>query len=202
MLKYLLTLFLAGVVLMPANAENSDSNQHVAIFAGGCFWCEEQVFEKHDGIISVISGYTGGHIKNPTYEQVSDGGTGHLEGVKVIFDPSKITYEKLLDLFWHNVDPFDPLGQFCDKGSSYKAVIFYSDDTQKKLADESKKKWEEHFKKPIVTEIRQTTEFYPAEDYHQDYATKNPLRYSFYRRGCGRDARLEEIWGKSDSEHK
>lgn len=197
MMRYLASIFLLGVISMTTYAQNNDSKEQVAIFAGGCFWCEEQVFEKHEGVISVISGYTGGNVKNPTYEQVSDGGTGHLEGVKVVFDPDKITYEKLLDLFWHNVDPFDPLGQFCDKGTSYKAVIFYSDENQKKLADASKKKWEEHFKKPIVTEIKAASEFYPAEDYHQDYATKNPLRYSFYRRGCGRDARLEEIWGKS-----
>lgn len=183
------------------SAHSESENQKVAIFAGGCFWCEEQVYEKQPGVISVISGYTGGTLKNPTYEQVSEGGTGHLEGVKVTYDPTKITYEKLLDLYWHNIDPFDPLGQFCDKGTSYKAVIFYTGDEQKKLAVESKTKLEEQFKKKITTEIVAASEFYPAEDYHQDYATKNPLRYGFYRRSCGRDARLEEVWGKPEKKH-
>lgn len=195
-MKFISGLFLIGVLAMSAHGEGKD--QKVAIFAGGCFWCEEEVFEKVPGVISVMSGYTGGHLKNPTYEQVSAGGTGHLEAVQVTYDPSKITYEKLLDLFWHNVDPFDTLGQFCDKGSSYKAVIFYSGDEQKKLAESSKKKLEEQFKKPISTEIRAASEFYPAEEYHQKYAEKNPLRYSFYRRSCGRDARLGEVWGKKD----
>lgn len=177
-------------------------NQEIAIFAGGCFWCEEQVFEKMPGVLSVVSGYTGGTTKNPTYESVSNGGTGHLESVKIIFDPSKVTYEELLMNFWYNVDPFDPLGQFCDKGNSYKAAIFYSNDTQKKLAEDSKKQLEERFKKTIVTQILPATEFYLAEEYHQDYAEKNPLRYGFYRGSCGRDERLNEVWGKDSGAHK
>jgi peptide-methionine (S)-S-oxide reductase len=205
-------LFLAfcflGALTMSAHASDSKppeaTGPAVAIFAGGCFWCEEEVYEKMPGVISVISGYTGGSLKDPTYEQVSAGGTGHVESVQVTYDPSQITYEKLLDLFWHNIDPFDPFGQFCDRGGSYKAVIFYSTPEQKTLAEASKARLEKKFKKrkdsrfhkPITTEIRAATKFYPAEDYHQKYAEKNPIRYSFYRGSCGRDGRLEEIWGK------
>ncbi len=175
--------------------------QEVAIFAGGCFWCVEDVFEKMPGILSVVSGYTGGSVKDPTYEAVSNGGTGHYEAVQVTFDPSKVSYKDLLPIFWHNIDPFDPLGQFCDKGNSYKAVIFYSNDTQKKLAEASKSELEQRFQKPIVTQIIAASTFYPAEDYHQDYASKNPLRYSFYRGRCGRDERLQEIWGDDAKKH-
>lgn len=191
------------------SASASDNKTNTAIFAGGCFWCEEQVYEKLPGVIKVLSGYTGGTKAKPTYEEVSAGGTGHVEAVQVTYDPSKVTYEQLLEKFWHNIDPFDPFGQFCDRGGSYKAVIFYTTPEQQKIAEESKKKLETQFMrspntalhKPITTEIRAATEFYPAEDYHQDYADKNPLRYSFYRRSCGRDARLEEVWGKSESTH-
>jgi len=171
-------------------------NIQTAIFAGGCFWCEEQVFEKLPGVISVHSGYTGGHVENPTYEQVCEGNTGHLEAVKILFNPTKITYDDLLLQFWYNVDPFDPWGQFCDKGDSYKAAIFYSDDEQKQKAETSKQKLEAEFNQSILTEIRAASPFYPAEQYHQQYSEKNPLRYGLYRRSCGRDARLDEIWGK------
>jgi peptide-methionine (S)-S-oxide reductase len=188
---------------MSTRAEESNTqSQQVAIFAGGCFWCEEEVFEKMPGIISVLSGYTGGTVKNPTYEQVSAGGTGHTESVKVTFDPSKITYQQLLDLYWRNVDPFDQFGQFCDRGSSYKAVIFYTGDEQKKLAEDSKAKMEEQLKQKITTDIRAASEFYPAEEYHQKYAEKNPIRYKYYRTSCGRDSRLATVWGKKPEEKK
>jgi len=168
-----------------------------ATFAGGCFWCMEPPFDKLDGVISTTSGYTGGSKKDPTYEEVSDGGTGHAESVEVVYDPSRISYEKLLDVFWHNVDPTTPDRQFCDKGRQYRTAIFYHDDTQKRLAEESKAALERAGKLPgpIVTEIVAAGPFWPAEEYHQDYYKKNPVRYRYYRYGCGRDARLRELWG-------
>lgn len=167
-----------------------------AIFAGGCFWCMEKPFDKLDGVISTVSGYTGGNVPNPTYEQVSSGGTGHTEAMQVTYDPAKIAYEDLLPVFWRNIDPFDDGGQFCDRGSQYRSGIFYQDEEQKRLAEESKAKYEEMLGQTIVTEITPASTFYPAEDYHQDYYDKNPVRYKFYRWNCGRDQRLEEIWGE------
>jgi peptide-methionine (S)-S-oxide reductase len=169
-----------------------------AIFAGGCFWCEETAFEGLPGVLSVVSGYTGGHEKNPTYEQVSSGGTGHAESVEVTYDPSKTSYEKLLEVFWHNVDPFQKNGQFCDHGTQYRSAIFYRDEAQRKAAEESKRRLEEQerFKGKIATQIVAASTFYPAEEYHQDFYKKNPVRYHEYRMGCGRDARLKEIWGE------
>ncbi len=174
-----------------------------AIFAGGCFWCEETAFEGLPGVISVTSGFDGGQVKNPTYEQVSAGGTGHAESVEVVFDPSKTSYEKLLEVFWHNVDPFDAGGQFCDRGSQYRSAIFYQGDAQKAAAEESKRKLEEQprFKGKIVTQIVPAGPFYPAEEYHQDFYKKNPIRYNSYRLGCGRDARLKQIWGAAAGGH-
>jgi peptide-methionine (S)-S-oxide reductase len=169
-----------------------------AIFAGGCFWCEETAFEGLPGVISVTSGYTGGQKKNPTYEEVSAGGTGHAESVEVVFDPAKTTYERLLEVFWHNVDPFQKDAQFCDHGTQYRSAIFYNGEAQRKAAEESKRKLEEQprFKGKIVTQIVAASTFYPAEEYHQDFYKKNPVRYHAYRAGCGRDARLKEIWGE------
>jgi peptide-methionine (S)-S-oxide reductase len=146
-------------------------------------------------VISTISGYTGGTKKNPTYEEVSAGTTGHAEAVQITYDPAKISYEKLLDVFWHNIDPLTANAQFCDSGSQYRSAIFYHDETQKNLAEASKKRLQSRFKEPIVTEIVRATEFYPAEDYHQDYYKKNPIRYKIYRYGCGRDQRLQKLWG-------
>ena len=170
-----------------------------AIFAGGCFWCEETAFEGVPGVISVTSGYTGGQKKNPTYEEVSSGGTGHAESVEVVYDPAKISYEKLLDIFWRNVDPFQANAQFCDHGDQYRSAIFYRDEAQKKAADESKRKLEQEarFRGKIVTQIVPASTFYPAEEYHQDFYKKNPVRYHMYRTGCGRDARLKAIWGEA-----
>ncbi|MDQ2869614.1 MAG: peptide-methionine (S)-S-oxide reductase MsrA [Acidobacteriota bacterium] len=175
-----------------------------AVFAGGCFWCEETAFEGVPGVLSVTSGYTGGQKKNPTYEEVSAGGTGHAESVEVAFDPAKITYEKLLEIFWHNVDPLQANAQFCDHGSQYRSAIFYSDDAQRRAAEESKRKLEEEsrFKGKIVTQIVQASTFYPAEQYHQDFYKKNPVRYHQYREGCGRDARLKQLWGEAAGGHK
>ena len=168
-----------------------------ADFAGGCFWCMEHPFDELEGVISVMPGYTGGHKKNPTYEEVSSGVTGHAESVEVVYDPEKISYAKLLDVFWHNIDPTTANRQFCDVGTQYRSAIFYHNETQKRLAEESKKALEEsrQIKGKIVTEIVPASEFYPAEEYHQKYYVKNPIRYKFYRFNCGRDQRLREIWG-------
>jgi peptide-methionine (S)-S-oxide reductase len=170
-----------------------------ATFAGGCFWCMEEVYEKVDGVVSVVSGYTGGHLSNPTYEQVSAGGTGHTESVEVTFDPTKVTYQRLLEVFWRNVDPTTPNAQFCDHGNQYRTAIFYHDEEQRRLVDESKRAVESSkpFSQPIVTEIGPVSVFFSAEDYHQDFYKKNPVRYKFYKWNCGRSQRLEELWGKS-----
>jgi peptide-methionine (S)-S-oxide reductase len=169
-----------------------------ATFAGGCFWCMEPPFDKTDGVLSTTSGYTGGTKQNPTYEEVSAGGTGHAESIEVVYDPSRVSYDKLLDVYWHNVDPLTPNAQFCDHGNQYRTAIFYHDDEQKRIAEKSKKDLEAsgRFKQPIVTEIVPAGQFWPAEDYHQDYYEKNPVRYHYYRYRCGRDQRLEELWGK------
>jgi peptide-methionine (S)-S-oxide reductase len=174
-----------------------------AIFAGGCFWCEETAFEDVPGVVAVISGYTGGRVANPTYEQVSAGVTGHAESVQVVYDPDKISYEKLLDIFWHNVDPLQANAQFCDHGNQYRSAIFYRDPAQQKAAEASKATLEREprFKGKIVTEIVPATAFYRAEEYHQDFYKKNPVRYYSYRTGCGRDARLKELWGAAAGGH-
>ena len=170
-----------------------------AIFAGGCFWCVEEAFEKVPGVKGAVSGYIGGTVANPTYQQVSGGATGHAEAVQVTYDPGKVTYKQLVDWFWRNIDPLDAAGQFCDKGSEYRSAIFYSGDAQKKIAEDSKQALQAsgRFKQPIVTEITAAGPFYLAEDYHQDYYKKNEKRYQFYKFGCGRVQRLEQIWGKA-----
>jgi peptide-methionine (S)-S-oxide reductase len=169
-----------------------------ATFAGGCFWCMVHPFDQLPGVVSVTSGYTGGTKKNPTYEEVSSGETGHAESVDVVYDPAKIGYEKLLDVYWHNVDPLAKDRQFCDVGTQYRSAIFFHDETQKRLAEASKAEVQKRFKQPIATQIVAASTFYPAEDYHQDFYKKNPIRYRFYRTGCGRDWRLEELWGTSE----
>jgi len=169
----------------------------VATFAGGCFWCMEPPYDKLDGVISTTSGYMGGTVKNPTYEEVSSGGTGHAEVVQVTYDPNKVSYQKLLEVFWHNVDPTVKDRQFCDIGNQYRTAIFVHTDEQRRLAENSKAllAMTKPFKDPIVTPVVTATEFWPAEEYHQDYYVKNPLRYNYYRTGCGRDARLKALWG-------
>lgn len=179
-------------------AQASAGKTEKAIFAGGCFWCMEAPFEKLPGVISVVSGYTGGAKKNPTYEEVSSGGTGHAEAIEITFDPDTISYEKLLNVFWMNIDPTVADRQFVDVGYQYRAAVFYLDDAQKRLAEVSREKLQKsgRFTQPIVTEIRQASVFYPAEEYHQDYYKKNPIRYKYYRNGSGRDQFLDSVWGK------
>jgi peptide-methionine (S)-S-oxide reductase len=168
-----------------------------ATFAGGCFWCMEQPFERLPGVISVVSGYTGGREKDPTYNQVSSGGTGHVEAVEIIYDPKAVTYEQLLEVFWHNVDPTTAAGQFCDIGAQYRTAIFVHDDAQRRQAEASKLRIEtdKPFKGPVLTEVLSAAPFYEAEDYHQDYYRRNPIRYRIYRANCGRDRRLKDLWG-------
>ena len=199
-------LALCASLLLTAIAANAQTTKPAAgaatakaIFAGGCFWCMEHPFDVLPGVVSTTSGYIGGQKKNPTYEEVSSGRTGHTEAVQVVYDPKKVTYEKLLDVFWHNIDPTVKDQQFCDHGSQYRSGIFYTDDEQKRLAEASKAALDRNkpFSAAIVTEITRASEFYPAEDYHQDFYLKNPLRYKYYRSGCGRDARLQQLWGKA-----
>jgi methionine-S-sulfoxide reductase len=172
-----------------------------AIFAGGCFWCMEPPFDRLPGVISTTSGYTGGSKVQPSYEEVSAGGTGHAEAVEIVFDPQLVSYEQLLDAFWRNIDPTDGGGQFVDRGNQYRSAIFYLDETQRRQAEASKADLAGSgtFKRPIVTEIVAATAFYPAEEYHQDYYQKNPLRYKFYRFNSGRDQFLDQVWGKERS---
>ena len=170
-----------------------------ATFAGGCFWCVETAFEGLSGVTAVISGYTGGSQTNPTYEEVSSGRTGHLESVEITYDPKRITYAQLLEIFWHNIDPTQAYGQFCDHGTQYRSAIFYHDAAQKQLAEASKRTLESRprrFKGAFVTSIVPASRFWPAEEYHQDFYRKDPVRYESYRTGCGRDRRLTELWGK------
>jgi peptide-methionine (S)-S-oxide reductase len=191
--------FLAVLAAGAASAQTAPPATAKATFAGGCFWCVEADFDKVDGVISTTSGYIGGKVANPTYQQVARGGTGHAEAVEILYDPAKVSYEKLLNVFWRNIDPFVRDKQFCDSGDMYRTAIFVHDAEQLKLAEKSKKDLETsgRFDLPIQTEIVLATTFYPAEDYHQDFYEKNPSKYSFYRWNCGRDQRLEEIWGKA-----
>ncbi|KFE70649.1 peptide-methionine (S)-S-oxide reductase MsrA [Hyalangium minutum] len=186
-----------------APAKKEEPKQATALFAGGCFWSMESAFDKLPGVISATSGYTGGTKANPTYDEVSSDSTGHAEAVQIVYDPSKVTYAQLLQVYWHNVDPLTPNAQFCDHGSQYRSAIFFQDAEQQRLAEESKRQLEAsgRFKKPIVTQLVAASTFYPAEDYHQDYAQKNPVRYRYYRSGCGRDARLKELWGDDAPKH-
>jgi peptide-methionine (S)-S-oxide reductase len=172
-----------------------------ATFAGGCFWCMEPPFEKIRGVASVTSGYTGGEKVDPTYEEVSAGRTGHAEAVEILYDPAKVTYAQLLDVFWHNVDPTQADGQFCDHGRQYRTAIYPHDAEQKRLAEESKQQVLAKLQKPVVTEIVPAARFYPAEEYHQDFYKRNPVRYYTYRAGCGRDRRLKQLWGADAGAH-
>ena len=191
----LLVLFVSGLAASPLAAASTSAK---AYFAGGCFWCMEEAFEKVSGVIAAVSGYMGGTVPNPTYEQVSAGKTGHAESVEVTYDPSKVSYPQLLDAFWRNVDPVTANAQFCDHGNQYRAAIFPSTPEEQRLAEESRKALQDskRFPLPIVTQIAQASTFYPAEEYHQDFYKKNPVRYKFYKFNCGRTQRLEEVWGK------
>jgi peptide-methionine (S)-S-oxide reductase len=183
------------VIAVPAAAGDAGH----ATFAGGCFWCLEADFEKVGGVLTVTSGYTGGTAEDPTYKQVSSGRTGHTEAIRVVFDPAVVTYDELLDVFWRNIDPTVNDRQFCDVGSQYRPGIFYHDEEQRAAAERSLAELEadKPFPEPILTQITAATAFYPAEAYHQDYYKKNPVRYAYYRKGCGRDQRLEELWGEN-----
>jgi len=198
-----LAVSLATPLVQAVTTVNVPPGDAVATFAGGCFWCMEPPYDKLPGVVATISGYTGGRKANPTYEEVSSGTTGHAESVTVVYDPKKVTYEKLLDVFWHNIDPTVKDRQFCDGGNQYRTAIFYHDEAQRKAAEASKAALEKSkpFREPIVTEIVMAGPFYPAEDYHQDFYMKNPVRYQLYRSGCGRDARLKQLWGDQAGGH-
>lgn len=206
-LLIIMTIFLAFGVLSPIYGQGTardtmmekSKNLEVATFAGGCFWCVESDFEKVDGVVEVVSGYTGGNKEDPTYEEVAKGVTGHLEAVQVHYDPTRITYRELLDVFWRHVDPTDPGGQFVDRGSQYRSAIFYHDEQQRKLAEQSREELNRsgRFEKPIVTEIVPLSKFYRAEDYHQDYYKTHPIRYKFYRFNSGKDQFLKKVWSGS-----
>lgn len=191
-----LFLFPLLILLPPAHAADSKT----AIFAGGCFWCMESEFQTQDGVTDVTSGYTGGTVENPTYEQVSSGETGHREAIRVTYDPAKVSYEKLLELFWSNVDPLDQNGQFCDKGTQYTAAIFTASDEEKTLAEASKEKMHQKFGQEIAVAILPAAPFYEAETHHQDYFQTHSLRYKLYREGCGRDDRLKDLWGTAPAQ--
>jgi peptide-methionine (S)-S-oxide reductase len=187
---------LVAALLCLAAVGAADAQERArATFAGGCFWCMEPPFDKLPGVLSTTSGYTGGSTTAPTYEQVSAGRTGHAEVVEIVYDPGKVTYAQLLEVFWRNVDPLTANAQFCDVGSQYRAAIFVHDETQRRLAEESKRAVARTLGKDVVTEIVPASKFWPAEDYHQDFYKKSPIRYNLYRAGCGRDQRLEAIWG-------
>jgi peptide-methionine (S)-S-oxide reductase len=189
---------LGGLAAGPLAGQTTSAK---ATFAGGCFWCVEEAFEKVDGVVSATSGYIGGRVANPTYEQVSDGGTGHAEAVEIVYDPDKVSYARLLEVFWRNVDPLAVDRQFCDVGRQYRSAIFYHDEAQRSAAEATKRTLtgSKRFDRPIATEIVQAGTFYPAEEYHQDYYRKNPVRYKYYKWNCGRAQRLEELWGPAAS---
>jgi peptide-methionine (S)-S-oxide reductase len=190
--RLLILLLLVGVA--EGHAAQGKPQLEKATFAAGCFWCTEADFDKVAGVVSTTSGYTGGRVANPTYEQVSSGGTGHVESVEIVFDPSKVTYEQLLDVYWHNVDPFNARGQFCDFGEQYRPVIWVHTPAQRAAAEASKERLQQMFKRQIVVTIESAGAFYKAEDYHQDFHQRSAVRYKYYRWGCGRDARLADIW--------
>ena len=194
----MIVLLIGAWSVQPASRAAADAAPVKAYFAGGCFWCMEEAFEKVEGVLSATSGYMGGTVVNPSYEEVSAGRTGHAESVEVVYDPTKVSYQKLLDAFWRNVDPITPNAQFCDHGNQYRSAIFFRTDEEKRASEASKQTIEQsgRFKEAIVTQIVMATQFYPAEEYHQDFYKKNPVRYKFYKYNCGRAQRLEELWGK------
>lgn len=196
-LRWMITASSAVTASLVMTVGQTADDLATATFAGGCFWCMEEAFEKVEGVDTVISGYTDGRIADPTYQQVSAGRTGHTEAIQIAYDPSQVSYQELLEVFWRNIDPTTPDRQFCDRGSQYRAAIFYHDEEQQRLAEASRRAVEgsKPFKESIVTEIAAVSAFYPAEEYHQDYYLKNSIRYNFYKWSCGRAQRLEELWG-------
>jgi peptide-methionine (S)-S-oxide reductase len=191
----------ASAALAQGAPPTAEPGRKIALFAGGCFWCMEHPFDELDGVFSVTSGYTGGSKEKPTYEEVSSGRTGHAEAVQVVYDPGKVSYQKLVDVFWRNIDPLTANAQFCDHGTQYRSAIFYLDDEQKRVAEASKEALAKsgRFDRPIVTQIAAASTFWPAEGYHQHYYKTHPVQYKFYRYNCGRDQRLEQLWGKPNS---
>ncbi len=198
MIKALFRLCVALPLFL--GAVHAHADEATAVFAGGCFWCMEPPYDKLPGVLDTTSGYSGGHTENPTYEQVTAGGTGHFEVVRVTYDPDRISYDELLAVFWRNIDPFDDRGQFCDRGSSYRAAVFYGNEAERVLAEDRKSAIESRFGRKVATGVLPAAPFYPAEGYHQNYYTENPLRYRYYRYGCRRDARLQEVWGDAESD--
>jgi peptide-methionine (S)-S-oxide reductase len=194
-------ILLAGLGALFLLSPAARAGQAIATFAGGCFWCMEPPFEALPGVVSVTAGYTGGQKKDPTYEEVSAGSTGHAEAVEIVYDPEKVGFDALLDVFWHNIDPTLADRQFCDVGSQYRSAIFVHDPAQRNLAERSLAEVQKKLGVPVKTQIVDAGRFYRAEEYHQDYYKKNPVRYRYYRWGCGRDARLQEIWGKDAPAH-
>ena len=195
---FIAILFIGTLSVQTISQATANATHGKAYFAGGCFWCMEEVFENVEGVLSVTSGYMGGAVARPSYEEVSAGRTGHAESVEVVYDPTKVSYQKLLDAFWLNVDPITPNAQFCDHGSQYRSAIFFQTDEEKRTSETSKQAIEQssRFKDQIVTQIVMASQFYPAEEYHQDFYKKNPIRYKFYKYNCGRAQRLETLWGK------
>jgi peptide-methionine (S)-S-oxide reductase len=198
--RWIAAVLAGAAVLVAGTGAATDSTQGpqhaTAIFAGGCFWCMEPPFDALNGVVSTTSGYTGGQTKSPTYEQVSEGRTGHVEAIRVVYEPSKINYDKLLEVFWRNIDPLDGGGQFCDRGPQYRSAIFYQSEDERRLAEQTKERVANQLSGRVVTEVVPAGPFYEAEGYHQDYYKKNPVRYKFYKWNCGRDQRLEKVWGK------
>ncbi|MDO8876818.1 MAG: peptide-methionine (S)-S-oxide reductase MsrA [Pseudolabrys sp.] len=200
MRRLLLGLALIFAVAAPVAAQEKANEKAVAIFAGGCFWCTESDFDKVPGVLATVSGYIAGKASTATYKQVSAGGTGHAEAVEVTYDPAKVSYQQLLEVYWRSIDPTVKDAQFCDHGDMYRSAIFVRNDAERKLAEASKKQVEAELKKPVYTQIADATPFYAAEEYHQDFYKKNPAKYKFYRWNCGRDQRLEQIWGPKKGE--
>lgn len=200
-LPHLILSLAAAAFATPAFAQPAEpaDGHAVATFAGGCFWCMEPPFDKLEGVISTTSGYTDGKTPNPTYKQVTSGRTGHTEAVQVVYDPTRVSFEQLVEVFWKNIDPTDVDGQFCDRGSQYRPTLFFHDDAQREVAERSLAELQRSkpFKQPVTTPVVAASTFYAAEEYHQDYYLKNPVRYRYYRNGCGRDRRLEQLWGKT-----
>ncbi len=199
--RFLALLLMVALGILSSSSPLWAQGSRSAVFAGGCFWCMEPPYDKLDGVISTTSGYMGGTIDNPTYRQVSSGQTGHTEVMEVVYDPEQVSYQELLDIFWRNIDPVDRLGQFCDRGSQYRSEIFVQTEEERQLAEASKAELQPRFDRPIATEITDASTFYPAEDYHQDYYQENPVRYQIYRLSCGRDARLNAVWGSEAGGH-
>ncbi len=191
----LTAIIIAGALYAGSAFAQQDDELARATFAGGCFWCMEPPYDQVDGVVETISGFSGGHVADPSYQQVVQGGTGHLEVVQVVYDPEQVDYQQLLDIYWPNVDPFDGGGQFCDRGESYRPAIFVHDERQEQLARESLEARQARFEQPIAVTIEPFEAFYPAEAYHQNYYRENSIRYKYYRWRCGRDERLEEVWG-------